>query len=314
MMAHTDRHFRYLLRLISRRVMLYTEMITTGALLHGDPGPRLRFNAAEHPVGIQLGGADPAELARCAKMAEQEGYDEVNLNVGCPSQRVAGTGRFGACLIAQPQLVAECVAAMRAVVRIPVTVKTRTGIDDREDIETLCAFVGAVRDAGCDALILHARKAWLNGLSPRQNRQVPPLRYDLAYAVKRAFPALPLIINGGIVTQEQIETQLQKVDGVMIGRAVCDNPWLLAEAGRRVFNDPDTTPARGAVLEAYVDYAAREIGAGARLNHLSRHALGLFQGRPGARLYRRHLSERSVLPGAGIEVMREATRLVDSSL
>lgn len=310
MMAHTDRHFRYFLRLISRRVMLYTEMLTTGSLLHGDQAARLRFNTGEHPVGIQLGGADAEELARCARLAEQEGYDEVNMNVGCPSQRVAHKGRFGACLMAQPELVAECVAAMRNTVSIPITVKTRIGIDDRDSLVELRDFLRPLVAAGCQALILHARKAWLSGLSPRQNRQVPPLRYDIVYEVKREFPDMPLIINGGFDSLDQVEDQLQRVNGVMLGRAVCDNPYLLAEADRRVFGSADPPPSRAEILAGYIEYVERQMRDGTRLNHLSRHVLGLFQGQPGARAFRRFVSERSVGTGAGADVLRRAAALV----
>lgn len=308
MMAHTDRHLRYLLRLISRRVMLYSEMLTTGALLHGDPERRLAFDPAEHPLALQLGGSDPAALAAAAHIAEDAGYDEVNLNLGCPSERVQ-SGRFGACLMAEPELVADCVGAMLAAVRIPVTVKTRIGIDARDSYEELAAFVARLAAAGCGTFIVHARKAWLSGLSPKQNRELPPLRHEVVHRLKRDFPALEIILNGGIRSVAEARAQLEHVDGVMIGRAACSNPFLLAQADREIFGATTAAPERHEVLLRYTDYAERQLAAGALLPRISRHLLGVFQGRPGARAFRRHLATRGTRPGAGVEVLRQALAL-----
>jgi tRNA-dihydrouridine synthase A len=309
MMNHTDRHFRVLLRLISRRVLLYTEMITTGALLHGDAGRRLDHDAGERPVALQLGGADPAALAHCARLAEDAGYDEINLNVGCPSDRVQ-QARFGACLMAEPHLVAECVSAMRAAVTVPITVKTRTGIDDRDSYMHLAEFVETVAAAGCRTFIIHARKAWLQGLSPRANRQVPPLDYGAVYRLKRDFPHLQVVLNGGIASLDQAEAQLAHVDGVMVGRAVCSNPYLLHAADARLFGDATPPLSRADVLRRYAEYAERAVAAGAAVHHVARHAGGLFQGLPGARAFRRHLSEYACRPGAGASCLREAAQLI----
>lgn len=305
MMNHTDRHFRVLLRLISRRVLLYTEMIPTGALLHGQAERRLTHDAGDRPVALQLGGADPAALARCARLATAAGYDEVNLNVGCPSDRVQAA-RFGACLMAEPQLVADCVAAMRDATNLPVTVKTRTGIDDRDSHEQLVDFVGTVAGAGCDTFIIHARKAWLQGLSPRENRHLPPLQYESVYRLKRDFPRLQFVLNGGITTLADAAPHLGALDGVMIGRAACSNPYLLHAADRMVFGDDTPPRSREEVLRCYAEYAERQAAAGVAVHHLARHAAGLFQGRPGARAFRRHLSEQACLPGAGADCLRAA--------
>jgi tRNA-dihydrouridine synthase A len=305
MLDWTDRHCRYFLRLITRRTLLYTEMVTTGALIHGDRERHLTFDPAEHPVALQLGGSSPADLATCAGIAEDFGYDEVNLNVGCPSDRVQN-GRFGACLMAEPALVAECVAAMKAAAAVPVTVKTRIGIDHRDSYEELVGFVAQVAGAGCDALIVHARKAWLQGLSPRENREVPPLRYEVVARLKHDFPALRIAINGGVTTLAQASALLETLDGVMIGREAYQNPWILAEADPVIFGDSAPAPSSHEVLEAYLPYVARNLSAGVPLNAMTRHILGLFQGRRGARAWRRHLSENAHRPGAGIEVLRAA--------
>jgi tRNA-dihydrouridine synthase A len=302
MLDWTDRHCRYFLRLISRHTLLYTEMITTGALIHGDRERFLRYDPAEHPVALQLGGSDPEDLARCAQMAEDWGYDEINLNVGCPSDRVQN-GRFGACLMAEPALVAECVAAMRAAVRVPVTVKHRIGIDERDSYAELVDFVGHLNAVGCDAIIVHARKAWLKGLSPKENRDIPPLCYAVVRDLKRDFPALPIAINGGIETLDAAVEFLSDLDGVMIGRAAYHNPWILAEADRRVFGDEHPIPTRRQVLEAFIPYAERQLTAGVPMNAMSRHLLGLFQGQPGARAWRRRISEQAHRLGAGVEVL-----------
>ena len=305
MLDWTDRHCRYFLRLISRRVRLYTEMVTTGALIHGERERFLRFEPAEHPLALQLGGSEPRAMADCARMGEEWGYDEINMNVGCPSDRVQ-SGRFGACLMADPDLVAECVAAMKEAVRLPVTVKARIGIDDRDSYEALCLFVERVRAAACDALIVHARKAWLQGLSPKENREVPPLRHDVVEQLKCDFPCLPIIINGGIRSLDQAKSLLTRLDGVMIGREAYQNPWMLAGADREIFGDRAGAPARREVLEAFADYAERQLADGVPLSAMTRHVLGLFNGRPGARAWRRHLSENSHRPQAGTELLLAA--------
>ena len=305
MMAHTDRHFRYFLRLLSKHAMLYTEMLTTGALLHGDTDRYARFHEAEHPVGIQLGGSDPGELARCAKIAADYGYDEINLNIGCPSKRVR-SGRFGACLMAEPELVAECSAAMAAASGLPVTVKTRTGIDGHDSYKHLERFVSTVARAGCRTFIIHARKAWLQGLSPRQNRSVPPLQYGLVYRLKQDFPQLEIIINGGITSLAEARGHLRHVDGVMLGRAVCSNPYLLAGLDKNLFGVNNIATSRLQALQNYMNYAETEMAHGERLYALSRHILGLFHGQHGARAYRRHLATQAHKPGAGVEIIGEA--------
>ena len=303
MLDWTDRHCRYFLRLISRHTLLYSEMITTGALIHGDRGRFLRYDPTEHPVALQLGGSDPQDLARCARMAEDWGYDEINLNVGCPSDRVQN-GRFGACLMAEPALVAECVTAMKEAVTIPVTVKHRIGIDERDSHEELVDFVGHLAQAGCDAVIVHARKAWLKGLSPKENRDIPPLRHEVVLHLKRDFPELTIVINGGIKTLAEARAFLDTLDGVMIGREAYHNPWILADADRLIFDDPHPTPTRHEVLEGFIQYAERQLAAGVPLSAMSRHLLGLFQGQPGARAWRRQISEQAHRPGAGVDILR----------
>ena len=302
MLDWTDRHCRYLLRLISRRTLLYSEMVTTGALLHGDRVRFLRFDPSEHPVALQLGGSDPGDMARCARLGADWGYDEININVGCPSDRVQN-GRFGACLMAEPNLVAECVAAMKDAVTVPVTVKTRIGIDDRDSYGELVDFVGAQANAGCDALVLHARKAWLKGLSPKENRDIPPLRYEIALQLKADFPDLPIAVNGGIKTLTEASAFLETLDGVMIGREAYHNPWILAEADRLIFGDRSARPNRYQVLGQFQAYAERELANGVPLTAMSRHLLGLFQGQPGARAWRRRISEQAHRPGAGVEIL-----------
>lgn len=309
MMDWTDRHCRYFLRLISKHAYLYTEMVTTGAILHGDTERLLQFHPAEHPLALQLGGSDPRELAACARIAAGYGYDEINLNVGCPSDRVQ-TGRFGACLMAEPALVAECVAAMSEASPLPVTVKTRIGIDEHDSYEFLLHFVTAVAAAGCRTFIIHARKAWLHGLSPKENRAIPPLHYDVVYRLKQDLPHLEIILNGGIADLNAALQHLQKVDGVMLGRAAYHNPYLLAEVDRRVFGSHQPPSDRHQVIERLLPYAAQELAKGARLHHITRHILGLFQGMPGARAWRRYLSEYSHGETAGIEVIQLAAALV----
>ena len=308
MMGCTDRHARYLLRLLSRRARLYTEMVPTGALVHGDAERALRFDAAEHPVAIQLGGSDPTDLARCARLAERAGYDEVNLNVGCPSPRVQ-SGCFGAALMAHPGLVAECVATMRDTVSIPVTVKTRIGIDDLDSYARFRDFAGAVADAGCSTLIVHARKAWLSGLSPRQNREIPPLRHDRVFRLKGEMPDLEIVLNGGIATLEDAETALDRVDGVMLGRAAWSDLWLLAGVDRELFGDTGPPPERSEVAARYLAYAKRQ--GDARPGELVRPLLGLCRGVPGARRWRRTLGELAHRPDATMDaVARACARLL----
>jgi tRNA-dihydrouridine synthase A len=305
MLEWSDRHFRYFLRLISRHVLLYTEMVTTAAILRGDRARLLKFHPLENPLAIQLGGSDPAALAECATIAEDLGFAEVNLNVGCPSDRVQN-GRFGACLMAEPELVAECMAAMKAATALPVTVKTRIGIDDRDSYEELAHFVGTVADSGCRTFIIHARKAWLKGLSPKENREIPPLRYDVARRLKQDFPVLDIVLNGGVASLDEAASHLQDFDGVMIGRAVYHNPYLLADADRFLFGDDHPLPSRHQVLDAFIPYVEEELAQGTRLQAIARHILGLFHGAPGGRLWRRHLSEDAAKPGADVSVLLAA--------
>ena len=312
MLEWTDRFFRYFIRLISKHVLLYTEMVTTSALLHGDTSRFLEFDRSEHPVAIQLGGSEPSELANCARLAEAAGYDEINLNVGCPSDRVQA-GRFGACLMAEPSLVAECISAMKAAVAIPVTIKTRIGIDNNDSYDALKHFIQAQIEAGCDHFIIHARKAWLQGLSPKQNREIPPLRYDVVTDLKKDFPHQGFTINGGIKSLALAQEFLHKLDGVMIGREAYNNPWILAEADRMIFNDDHPIPTRHEVLENMLPFIEPELIRGTQLNHITRHILGLFHGCPGARRWRRMISEQAHRPGAGIEVIRQAAEHVKLS-
>ncbi|MEZ5666196.1 MAG: tRNA dihydrouridine(20/20a) synthase DusA [Alphaproteobacteria bacterium] len=311
MMDWTDRHDRYFLRLISRRATLYTEMVTTGAILFGDRRRFLRFDAAEHPVVLQLGGNDPAALAECARIGADFGYDGINLNVGCPSDRVQN-GTFGACLMRQPELVAECVAAMCAATALPVTVKHRLGVDEQNEETVLPAFVARVAAAGCRTFVVHARKAWLQGLSPKQNREVPPLRYGLVHALKRARPDLTIVINGGIDSLDAAEVQLAHVDGAMLGRAAYQDPWILADVDRRFFGDARPVPSRTEVAEAMADYIDRQRAFGVPAKSVTRHLMGLFNGLPGARAWRRHLSEAGRDAAATGDVVRQALRYVRS--
>ncbi len=304
MLDWTDRHCRYFLRRISRHALLYTEMVTTGAILHGK-GDYLAYHQEEHPLALQLGGSDPDALARCARLAAERGYDEINLNVGCPSDRVQN-GRFGACLMGEAALVAECVAAMQAAVSIPVTVKTRIGIDDQDSYEFLRAFIDTVSAAGCDTFIVHARKAWLSGLSPKENREIPPLDYPRVYQLKQDYPQLTISLNGGVQTMADIQTHLQHVDGVMVGREAYQNPYLLAEVDRLLYDDDHVVPSRHQVVLDMVPYIEQELAKGNHLAHITRHMLGLFQGVPGARAWRRYLSENACRRDAGVPVLLEA--------
>lgn len=286
----TDRHFRRLMRAITQKTTLYTEMITTGAVIHGNRECLLGFNEAEHPVALQLGGSDPKALAESSKIGADWGYDEVNLNVGCPSDRVQ-SGKFGACLMKEPRLVAECVAAMNAVVNIPVTVKTRIGVDEQDGYELLCQFVETVKQAGCEMFILHARKAWLKGLSPKENRNVPPLNYDCVYQLKKDFPNLDISINGGIKTIDETHKHLQHVDGVMLGREVYSNPYLMASVDQQFYQSNLPIKSRHEVVFDYLPYLIEQHARGVPLRRLTRHLIGIFQGVPGAKAWRRYLSE-----------------------
>jgi tRNA-dihydrouridine synthase A len=309
MMEWTDRHCRFFHRLLTRRALLYTEMLTTGAVLHGDRGRLLRHDRAEHPLALQVGGADPHALAQCATIAAEWGFDEINLNVGCPSDRVQ-EGRFGACLMAEPELVGDCVAAMKAAVTIPVTVKCRIGIDEQDPEAALAVFTDAIERAGADALIVHARKAWLKGLSPKQNREVPPLDYDRVYRLKTAHPRLTIVLNGGIDSLAEIGVHLGRVDGVMMGRAAYQQPWRLLAVDPLVFGDAPPFASPRAAATALISYIERELAEGVRLHSVTRHLHGLFQGVPGARAFRRRLAEAGALPQAGAQLLREAVALV----
>jgi tRNA-dihydrouridine synthase A len=309
MMEWTDRYCRFFHRLLTRHALLYTEMLTTGAVLRGDRGRLLGFDAFEQPVALQLGGSDPAALAEAARIGEDFGYVEINLNAGCPSDRVQ-EGRFGACLMAEPALVADCVAAMKTAVRIPVTVKCRIGIDEQDPNEALFAFAGAMKAAGTDALIVHARKAWLKGLSPRENREVPPLDYALVHRLKRLHPDLEVILNGGITSLEQAQAELGELDGVMMGRAAYQEPWRLLNVDPTFFGQPAPFATAKAAGVALIPYLERELSKGARLHSITRHVLGLFRAVPGARAFRRHLATEAVKPGAGAAVMADALALV----
>ncbi|MCX8254973.1 tRNA-dihydrouridine synthase A [Beijerinckiaceae bacterium RH AL1] len=304
MMDWTDRHCRAFHRVLSRRARLYTEMVTTGAVLHGDRERLLGFDAVEHPVAVQLGGSDPRDLAASARICADLGYDEVNLNVGCPSDRVQN-GAFGACLMREPALVGDCVAAMKAAVAVPVTVKCRLGVDE-QGLEALDHLADAVLAAGADALIVHARKAWLKGLSPRENRDVPPLDYEAVYALKRRLPHVPIALNGGLTGFDQIATALDRLDGVMVGRAAYGDPALLLEVDARIYGETATAPARLEALEAYLPYISARLAEGVPLHAMTRHMLGLFNTWPRARAWRRHLSVEGVKRGAGLDVVREA--------
>ncbi|WP_430910384.1 tRNA dihydrouridine(20/20a) synthase DusA [Methylobacterium sp. sgz302541] len=310
MMDWTDRGCRSFHRVLSRRARLYTEMVTTGAVLHGPRERLLGFSPAEHPVAVQLGGSDPADLAAAARIAEEFGYDEVNLNVGCPSDRVQD-GRFGACLMREPGLVGDCVAAMKAAVRVPVTVKCRIGVDDQDTEQALDALAEAVVAAGVDGLVVHARKAWLKGLSPKENRDVPPLDYERVARLKRARPALPVAINGGIDTLDQARALLDRgLDGIMMGRAAYSDPALLIGVDPELFGEPAPVADPFAAVEAFAPYVAEALAQGVRLHAITRHMLGLFNGRPGARAWRRHLATAGTAPEAGLDTLRAAAAMV----
>jgi len=312
MMDWTDRHCRVFHRLMTRRARLYTEMLTTGAIIHGDRKRLLGFDPSEHPVALQLGGSDPRDLATAAEFGEAFGYDEINLNIGCPSDRVKD-GRFGACLMAEPELVAEGVAAMKRAVKIPVTVKCRIGIDDQDPVVALDVLARGVIAAGADTLIVHARKAWLNGLSPKENRDVPPLDYNRVYRLKAALPDVPIIINGGLASLAEAKAHLVHVDGVMLGRAAYREPWRLLNVDSELFGEAAPHAGMKDVFAAMMPYIEDQLAQGARLHSMTRHFVGAFHGVPGARAFRRHLAENGVRAGAGVSVLRDAIALVDCS-
>ncbi len=309
MLDWTDRYYRYFARLISRHTMLYSEMVTTGALIHGDRERFLKFDPCENPIALQLGGSDPTALAECSRMAQDRGYDEINLNVGCPSDKVQ-SGRFGACLILEPDLVAECISTMQDAVSIPVTVKHRIGIDQDDSYETLHRFVSTVSAAGCNTFIVHARNAWLKGLSPKENRDIPPLRYEIVHRLKSDFPDQEIIINGGIKSLDAAEEQLNNLDGVMIGREAYHNPWILAEADRRIFGDNHPIPSRHQIIEQLMPFAEHEFAQGNSISRITRHILGLFQGQHGARAWRRYISENAHRNGATPGLITQAAAMV----
>jgi tRNA-dihydrouridine synthase A len=308
MMNCTDRHDRYFLRLIAKDVQLYTEMITALAIIHGDPNYLLAFDPDEKYVALQLGGSDPAQLTYAAKVGEDFGYNEINLNVGCPSSRVSA-GRFGACLMLEPELVADCVAAMQAKVTIPITVKCRIGVDEKDNQESLYHFIQLISQAGCKTVIVHARKAWLSGLSPKQNRDIPPLRYEVVHQLKKDFPALTIIVNGGIKNISDIDAQLLHVDGIMIGRAAYSNPYFLADIQARYFSKHNVL-SRFDVIKKLIPYIQKQQGKGVRLHSVTRHILGLFQGKQGASVWRRYLSEHAHKAYADVSVIEKALKLV----
>jgi tRNA-dihydrouridine synthase A len=305
MMDRTDRHCRYFLRQISQHTLLYTEMVTSMAILNGDKQKLLGFDKSEHPISLQVGGDNPQDLAKCAQIAAEFDYDEINLNVGCPSSRVQN-GNFGACLMLQPERVAECIGEMRAATKLPVTVKQRIGVDEVDSYEDLVNFVSIVSQAGCNRFTIHARKAWLQGLSPKENREVPPLRYDDVHRLKRDFPQLWIEINGGFTSLEQTKSQYQFVDAVMIGRAAYDNPYLLALVDREIYGDDTPPPSRHDIAVAMLPYIDEWTNKGWKLNSITRHMLQLFHGQPGSRIWKRLITEQSVLPSAGVGVI-EAT-------
>lgn len=309
MMELTDRHCRYFLRLISKRALLYTEMVTADAIIHGDRERHLGFNETEHPIALQLGGSDPKKLTECARIAEDYGYDEVNLNVGCPSDRVQA-GRFGLCLMAEPQLVADCVNAMQMACQIPVTVKTRIGVDEQDSFEYLCTFVETVKTSGCQHFIVHARKGWLQGLSPKENRTIPPLDYKRVYQLKATFPELTIAINGGIEDLDSALVHLERVDGAMMGRTAYHQPYSLSEVDQRIFGVSGSPLSRLAIMEDMLPYIEQHLKHGGKLHHITRHLLGLMHGQPNARVWRRHLTTEVLTRPGDIGVVREAMQLL----
>lgn len=312
MMDWSDTHCRYFWRLLTKKAFLYTEMVTTPALIHGDKKRFLDFHPIEHPLALQLGGSDPKELALCARMAEDWGYDEVNLNCGCPSDRVQNN-KIGACLMAEPELVADCIDAMQQAVSIPVTVKHRIGIDHQDDYEDMKNFVSSIAATGCKTFIVHARKAWLKGLSPKENREIPPLDYNKVIQLKQEFPQLNIVINGGITNLQQSQTLLDSLDGVMIGREAYSNPYLLAEVDQQLFGMTNSIHSREEIFSEFMDYCEFQLNKGLKLSHMTRHVLGLFQGQAGARSFRRVLSEKAPRPNAGMDVLTEAIDAIRSA-
>lgn len=309
MLDWTDRHERYFLRLLTRHTLLYTEMVTTGAIIFGDRDRYLRFNPEEHPVALQLGGSDVKHLSECTKIAEDYGYDEVNLNLGCPSNRVQN-GSFGACMMAEPELVAECIAGMTQAAEIAVTAKTRIGIDDKDSFEELVHFIGRLHEAGCNSFVVHARKAILKGLSPKENRTIPPLKYDVVYKIKQLFPQCHISINGGVKTLEETTEHLKHVDGVMMGREAYHNPYLLSQVDKQIFNDPHEILSRHQIVESMFPYIEKQLAAGERLQTIVRHMLGIFQGVSGTKAWKRFLSENAHKADAGLDVLKHALTLV----
>ncbi len=309
MMDWSDRHYRFFMRLLTKRALLYTEMVTAAAVVHGDRSYLLGYNAIEHPLALQLGGADPAQLAEAARIGEDFGYGEINLNVGCPSDRVQ-SGSFGAALMLQPELVADCIAAMQSAVDVPVTVKCRIGVDEQEAVQTLPDFIRTVAGAGCETFVIHARKAWLKGLSPKQNREIPPLDYGLVHQIKQQFPALRILLNGGLVSLAQAMAETKGLDGAMVGRAAYHDPWIMADTDQLVFGESGPSVSREQVVRGLIEYVNFERTNGTKLHAITRHVLGLFAGQPGARHWRRTLSEKGVKPGAGSEVIGEAAASV----
>ena len=305
MMDWTDRHYRYFARLLSKEALLYTEMVTSGALIYGDKERHLQFNEEEHPVALQLGGSNPGELAKCVKMAEDYGYDEVNLNVGCPSDRVQNN-MIGACLMGHANLVRDCLLSMAEACHLPVTIKHRIGIDDQDSYDFLRDFVGTVKESGCRTFIVHARKAHLQGLSPKENREIPPLQYEKVYALKKDFPECEIIINGGIKTMEECQSHLQQVDGVMIGREAYQNPWLLAEVDAMIYAKESPIISRHDIIRQLYPYIEMQLSQGQRLSYISRHILGLFHGQPGGKRFRRYLSEHAHKANADLTVLENA--------
>lgn len=305
MLDWTDRHARYFLRQLTQSSLLYTEMITTGALIHGDREYHLLYNPEEHPISLQLGGSDPYAMAECAKFAESAGYDEVNINVGCPSDRVQN-GQFGACLIASPDIVADCVSRMRDAVEIPITVKMRTGVDDLDSYDHFSSFVNTVASSGCKTFVVHARKAWLKGLSPKENRTIPPLNYETVYRLKKELNDLTIIINGGIETMADCHQHLTQVDGVMLGRAAYQNPWILTEVDHTLFDQTPMQLDRADLIRSFFPYIEKQLSDDVFLKHMTRHLMGYFMGQPGARKWRQTLSEKAVKKNAGIEIIEEA--------
>ena len=305
----TTRHQRYFMRLISQHAVLYTEMITTGALIYGDRDRYLQYNDEEHPVAIQLGGSDPKDMAQCAKMAEDYGYDEININLGCPSERVQ-KGAFGACLMLEPELIAECIGEMQAATsHTPITVKNRIGVDDHDSYDELTHFVNTIAAAGCGTFIIHARKALLKGLSPKQNREIPPLSYPTVYRLKRDFPQIEFILNGGVKTVEESKEHLKLVDGVMLGREAYHNPYAMIEVDQQLYKSKNLILNRQQIIDLFIKYTEEQLSLAIPLNHMTRHILGLFHGQPGAKAWRRHLSENSTKKGAGIEVLQQAKEI-----